>query len=268
MYRNTCRVNLSEARVCEESSLLVALESSGTVAVHGICRKEICISISSGCNHNCVCTKTLNLTCYKITGNDTFGLSVYNNEIKHLMTRIRLYSSGSNLFIKRSIRTEKKLLSGLSASIESTAYLHTSERTVGKISAVFTGKWNTLCYTLVNNGSTYFSKTIHISLSAAVVTSLDSIIEETIHGVIVVLIILCSIDTTLSCNRVRSTRGIADTENFNVVAEFTEGCGCGCSAKTCTHYNDFKLSLVVGTHKMDFRLTLGPFLLKRSLRDF
>ena len=66
----------------------------------------------------------------------------------------------------------------------------------------------------------------------------------------------------------RSAWGVTDAEDFYVVAEFTEGCGCGCSAETSTHYNDFKLSLVVRTHEMDFRLAFGPFLLERSLRDF
>ena len=96
------------------------------------------------------------------------------------MTRIALYGTSCNLLVERSISAEKKLLSGLSSCIESTAYLHTTERTVGKITAVFTCKRNTLGYALVDDGCTYLCKTINVCLACTIVTTFDSVIEKTI----------------------------------------------------------------------------------------
>lgn len=138
------------------------------------------------------------------------------------MTRIALYCPGCNLSVERSISAKKKLLTGLSPCIESTAYLHTTERTVCKISAVFPCERNTLSYALVNDGCAYFCETIDIGFSASVVTTFDGVIEETIDRVIVVLIVLGCIDTTLSRNRVRAARRITDAENLYIITEFTE----------------------------------------------
>ena len=88
----------------------------------------------------------------------------------------------------------------MSAGIEGTAYLYTSERTVGKVSAVFACKWNTLCDTLVDDGSTDLCETVDVRFAASVVTALDGVVEETIDCIIVILVVLGSIDTTLSGN--------------------------------------------------------------------
>ena len=137
---------------------------------------------------------------HKVAGDDTLGLTVHDDKVKHLVTGIAGHGSGCNLAVKGGIGSKEELLSGLSAGIESTAYLDTAERTVGKISAIFTGKGNTLGDTLVDDGRTYFCQTVNIGFTAAIVSSLDGIIEKTIHGIIVVLVILGSVYTSLSCN--------------------------------------------------------------------
>ena len=88
----------------------------------------------------------------------------------------------------------------MSAGIEGTADLYTSERTVGKISAVFPGKGNALGNALVDYGSTYLGKTVDIGLTAAVIASLDGIVEKPVNRVIVILIVLGSVYTSLSRN--------------------------------------------------------------------
>ena len=200
MNRDTGWVNLREARICEVGSPLVALPGGRSVAVHGIGREEISTSITTCGNNHSVCAESLKLTCYKVSCNDTLCLSVDDNEIKHLVTRIACYGTGCNLPVESCVCAEKELLSGLSAGIECTAYLHATERTVCKISAVFPCERNTLGNTLVNDGCTHLGKTIDICLPCAVVATLDGVIEETVNRVIVILIILGSIDTSLSCN--------------------------------------------------------------------
>ena len=81
------------------------------------------------------------------------------------MTRIRLDCSCGNLAVQSCISTKEKLLTGLSAGIEGTTNLRTSERTVGEKSAVFSCKRYTLCHALVNDVVAHLCKTIDIRLT-------------------------------------------------------------------------------------------------------
>ena len=65
-----------------------------------------------------------------------------------------------------------------------------------------------------------------------------------------------------------STGRIADAEYLNVVSQFAEGGCCRCASKTGSYYDDLEFSAVVGADKVDFRLALGPFFGKRSVRNF
>jgi len=122
------------------------------------------------------------------------------------VARIARNGSRCDLAVESRVSSEKELLSGLSTGVERTAYLNTSERTVGQVAAVLTGERNTLGDALVDNGRADFGETIDIRLTAAVVTSFDRVVEETIDSVIVILIVLSGIDTTLGGDGVRAAR--------------------------------------------------------------
>ena len=252
MDRNTGRMDLRKARIGEESTFLIALPCCRTIAIHCIGREEVSISIPTGCNDNGMGAEALQFTRYKVAGDDTLCLAVHDDQVKHFMARITLNSTCCNLLVQGSIRSQQQLLASLSASVECTAYLHAAEGTVGKVSAIFPRKRNTLGDTLVNDRSTHFCETVHVCFAAAVVTSLDGIIEKAVDGVIVVLVILGSVDTSLCGNRVCTARRIADTEHFHIVAQFTERSSCRSSTQTGTDYDDFKFPFVVRTDKSNF----------------
>ena len=155
----------------------------------------------------------------------------------------------------------------MSAGIEGTAHLNTAERTVGQVSAVFTGKRNSLCYALVDDGGAHFGQAIDIGFAGTVVTTLDGVVEKTVNGIIVILVVLGSVDTTLCGNGMCTTRGIADTEYLHIVTELAQGSGCRRSAQTGSDDNDLQFPFVVGTDKMNLGFTLGPFFGKRSVRN-
>ena len=148
---DTGGMDLGKARICKESALAVCLHCGRSIGVHCIGGKEIGISVTAGSKHNGMSAKTLNLTGNKVTGNDTLGFTIYNHKIKHLMTGIALYGTCCNLLIEGCIGTKEELLTGLSPGIESTAYLDTAERTVCKITAVFTCKRNALGNALIDD---------------------------------------------------------------------------------------------------------------------
>ena len=203
----------------------------------------------------------------KITGDDTLCLTVNHDEVEHFVTRIAGHGTSSDLTVQSSISSEEELLTGLSTGIECTTHLDTSERTVGKITTVFPCERNSLRNTLVDNGCAYLGKTIHVGFTAAVVSSFDSIVEETIDSIVVILVVLCSIDTSLCCNGVCPTGRVTDTEDFDVVAKLSERSSCGRATKARSDNYNLELSPVVGIDKTKFRLTFGPFFSQRSVRN-
>ena len=93
MYGDTCRVNLYVARICEVSTLTIALDSSCTVATHSVCRKEVCVAITASSDYYSVSRETLELTCNKVLGDDTTSTTVNDNYVLHLVTSVEQYAA-------------------------------------------------------------------------------------------------------------------------------------------------------------------------------
>ena len=142
--------------------------------------------------------------------------------------------------------------------------MSTAERPVGKKSAVFPCKRNSLSYTLVDDVAAH---SIDIGFTAAVVATLDGLVEKTIDRVIVILVILGSIYTSLRRDRVRTARRIADAENFYIITELTQRSSCRRTTESGSDDNDFEFPLVARIDNTDLRLMLCPFLRQRTLRN-
>ena len=67
-----------------------------------------------------------------------------------------------------------------------------------------------------------FRKTIYVGLAGAVVASLYGVVEKTIDGVVVVLIVLCGVDASLGSNRMGAAGRIAYAEDLDIIAQFSE----------------------------------------------
>ena len=204
-------MNLYKCRIGKISALTITCYGCGAIASHSIGRKEISISIASCCNTYRMGREPNKFAGNQVFGNNTTCSAIDDNNIFHLITCIEFDCTLMNLTTQCRISTEKQLLTGLSFGIERTTNLHTTERTVGKHTSIFTCKRHTLCYTLIDDVGTYFCQTIHIRLTGTIVATFDRIVEKTIYGIAIVLIVLCSIDTSLCCNRMSPTRRILYT---------------------------------------------------------
>ena len=218
-------MDLCEAGVCEAGALAVALHCGRTVAVHGVGAEEIGVSIAAGGKNHCMRAETLDFAGGKVAGDDAFGFAVNNHEVKHFMPREALHLAFGNLTVEGGISSEKQLLAGLASGIEGTAYLGAAERTVVQQSAVIPCERNALRYALVDDVVAHFGQTVDIGFAAAIITALDGVVEKTVDGVIVVLVVLGGVDTSLGCDRVGAAGGVADAENLNVVSKFSKGGG-------------------------------------------
>src|SRR5690606_27905161 len=169
---------------------------------------------------------SFDFACNKVSSNDSTSFSVYDNQIQHFVTVIHLDFTTTDLTVHSRISSQQQLLSGLSFCIKRTRYLCSTKRTAVQKASVFPSQWHSLSHTLVDDVSRNFSQTIYVGLSSTVVSSLYSIIEQTVSRVTVSLIVLSSIDTSLSCNRVSSSWRILKTKCFYVIAQFSQ---CSCS---------------------------------------
>ena len=260
-------MDLREARIGKEGALAVALHGSGTVRIHGIGAQEISVSIAASGDDDGMRPEPFQLAGSQVAGDYTLRLTVNHHKVQHLVPRITLHRAGRNLTVQCGVSSQKQLLSGLAAGVESTAHLHAAERTVGQVSAVLACERDTLGNALVDNIVTNLRQTVNVSLAGAVVATLNRIVEKAVNRVVVVLVILGSVDTSLSCYRMRAPGRVADTENLHIIAEFSERGSCRSAAEAGTHHYNLQFTFVVGAYQMDFRLTLRPFLGERSVRN-
>ncbi len=200
VHRDTCGVDLHIRGVGEVCALAVACHSGRTVATHSVGREEVCVTVSAGSDNHGVCCKAFELACNEILGDNTAGTAVNHNHIVHLIAVVALHLAKINLAVERAVGSEEELLAGLALCVECTRHLGATERTVGKKASVFTCEGYTLSHTLVDDIVGHLGQTIYVGFAGTVVTALYCVVEEAINRVSVVLIVLCSIDTTLCGN--------------------------------------------------------------------
>ena len=268
VYGDTGGVDLREAGVGESGALAVALESGRTVRCHGVRREEEDVAVTAGGDDDGVRAVALDLTRYEVAGDDTAGLAVLDDDVEHLMTRVALHRTCCDLLVEGSVGAEQQLLSGLAAGIEGTRNLRTAERTVGQQTAVLAGKGHTLCDALVDDEVRNLGQTVYVGFAGAVVAALDRVVEQTIYRVVVVLVVLCCVDTALCCDRVGAAGRILDAEDLDVVAQFAERSGCGGASQTGSDDDDVELALVCGAYDLDSCLVVAPLLGEGTGRNF
>ena len=136
------------------------------------------------------------------------------------------------------------MLSGLSFCIKCSGHQSPSERTIVQQTTVFTCQWNALHHALVNNVGRNFGQTVHVCLTGTIIASFDSIIKQPESGISVALIIFCRVNSSLCCNRVRTTWRILKAKSFYVIAQFSQSCSCRTSSKSSSNNDNIDITFV------------------------
>jgi hypothetical protein len=123
---------------------------------------------------------------------------------------------------QRLIRTEEQLLAGLAARVERPRHLRAAKRSVVELAAVLTRERHTLRNTLVDDVDAQLRQPVDVGLACAVVAAFDGVVEQPLHAVAVVLIVLRGVDAALRRDAVRAPGAVLDAEAQDVVAQFTE----------------------------------------------
>ena len=261
-------MNLRVAGVCEQSAALVGTESGRHVRTLGVCRKVVDVTVTAGAKADCVTHVAFEFASDEVTDDDTASLAVDHDEVHHFAAGEHFHLTGGNLAHKSLVGSEQELLTRLTASVERTGNLRTAEGTVVEEATVFTTERNTLGDALVDDEVGVFGQAVHVGFASAEVTALHGIVEQTVNGVAVVLVVLGSVDTTLGSNGVCATGAILDAERLDIVTKFGEGSGSGCTGKASTNHDHGELTLVGGVHELEFELVLGPLFFDGTTGDF
>ena len=171
-----------------------------------------------------------------------------------------------NLAFERLIGAEQKLLARLSAGIEGARDLRAAEGAVGQSASILTRKGNALRDALIDNVDADLGKPVDVGFARAKIAAFDSVVEEPVHAVAVVLIILRSIDAALRGDGVGAAGRILKAKAFDVIAEFAEGRGRGSSRQARADDDEGVLALVGGIDELQIEARLLPCLLNRTGR--
>ena len=124
-------MNLRERWIRKERAPFVRAISGRDVATPRVSRQIKHVSISAGREHDSICCVPFNSSRAQAPSHDSLGVSVDNHEVEHFRLGKHLHRAGRDLTAKRLITAEQKLLTGLSARVESARYLRAAKRAVG-----------------------------------------------------------------------------------------------------------------------------------------
>ena len=85
---------------------------------------------------------------------------------------------------------------------------------------------------------------MHIAFTCTIVATFYCIIKKTENRVTIILIIFCSIDTTLCSNAMCTARRILETKCFYFITHFTQCSSSRSTGQTGSYNNHFQLAFI------------------------
>ena len=260
-------VNLGEAGVSEVGTLLPAGAGGAHVAAHGVGGKEEHAAITTGGEQHGITGIALDFASHHIAHHDTLGVAVDHHQVHHFGAGVHLDVALADFLLHSLVGTQEQLLTGLTAAVEGTLELGTTEGAVVEQTTVFTAEGHALGHALVDDVAGHLSQTVHVGLTGAEVATLHGVVEQTVHRVTVVLIVVSSVDTTLSSDGVSAAGAVLVAEAVHIVAQLSQRGGSSATSQTGTHHEHRVLTAVVGVDELGFALVLGPLLSNGAIRN-
>ena len=220
--RNARRVDLREARVGEERSALVRAPRGRHVGIHRVGREIIRRAVSAGREDDGVRDVALEGSRREVARDDAARLAVNDDEIEHFPAGEQLHRLLVDLPHQRLVGADEKLLAGLAARVEGARHLRAAKRTIVQQAAVLARERDALRHALVDDVHAQLREPVDVGFTRAVIAAFDRVVEEPIHAVAVVLIVLGRVDAALRRDAVRAPGAVLNAEVEDVVAELPE----------------------------------------------
>jgi hypothetical protein len=146
--------------------------------------------------------------------------------------------------------------------------LGTTKRAVREQTPIFSGKWNTLSDTLVNDIGADLCESVNIGFPGSKISPLDGIVKEAMGTISIILVIFSGINPSLGCDGMSPSGRVLITKTVHIVSKFSESRGCRSPGQTGTYNNDPVLSLVCRVNQFGRETMVIPLFGKGSLRYF
>ena len=199
-------MNLRETGIRERRALLVRAVGRGHVGALGVRREIEDVAVAARREDHRVGHVRLDRAGHHVAHDDATRLAVDDDELEHLVALVHRHAAARDLLLERLVCAEQQLLAGLPARVEGARDLRAAERTVGEESAVLTREGHALCDALVDDVHRDLRETVHVRLARAEVTALHRVVEQPLHGVAVITVVLRRVDAALRRDGVRAAR--------------------------------------------------------------
>jgi hypothetical protein len=177
--------------------------------------------------------------------------AVHDDELEHLVAGVHLDAAGVDLALQRLVGAEQELLAGLTLRVERAGDLHAAERAVVEQAAVLAGERHALRHALVDDLHADLGEAVHVRLAGAEVAALDGVVEQPLHGVAVVAVVLRGVDPALRGDRVRPARAVLVAEARHLVAGLGQRRRGRAAGQAGAHHDDLHLALVRRVDQLD-----------------
>src|SRR4029079_2925518 len=117
---------------------------------------------------------------------------------------------------------EQELLAGLAARIKRAGDLGAAEGAVRELAAVFAGERDALSDTLICYSHAPLGEPVDVPLAGPVIAALDRVLEEALHAVAVVLVVLRGVDAARRGDAVGAARAVVEEDAFDAIPLLAE----------------------------------------------
>ena len=207
-------MDLRVARVGEVGAALVRPPDRRGVGALGVGRQVEDVAVAAGGQDDGVGAVRADLAGDQVAGHDAAGAAVDDDQVEHLGARVLLDVAGRDLALERLVGAEQQLLAGLAAGVEGARHLRATEGAVVEQAAVLAGEGHALGHALVDDVDADLGQPVDVALARAEVAALDRVVEQPVHAVAVVAVVLGGVDAALRGDAVRAARAVLVAEGL------------------------------------------------------
>ena len=263
--RDARRMDLGETRIREERSPPVRAPDRRHVAAERVGREVKGVGVAARGEDDGIRGVAADLAGDEVAHDDPARPAAGDDQVEHLRAREHPDLPDSNLPGQCSVGAEQELLAGLAAGVEGPGDLGSAEGPVGEIPAVLPAEGHAQGHALVNDRVGDLGQPVDVGFPGAEIAPLDGVVEEAVHAVAVVLVVLGGVDPSLGRDRVRPARAVLEAEAEHLVPELPERGGGRGARQSRPHHDDAVLSLVGRVDELHLEAALLPLLLNRAV---
>jgi len=229
-------MELHETGIGEGRAAPVRPPDGGGVGGLRVRGQEVDVRVAAGGQHHRVGQMHLQGARDQVARDHPARPPVHHDEIQHLPPRQHRHPARRLLLRERAVGSEQELLAGLPARVERARDQRAPERAIGEVAAVLAGEGHALGHRVVDDAGGELGQPVHVGLARAEIPALQGVVEEPLHAVAVVLVVLGRVDPALRGHAVGPTGRVVEHEAAHAIPQLGEGGRRGGAGQARAHH--------------------------------